>query len=78
VKSGFHGDHNLTDEEGAPAEFANFDPAKLIYDLRLKPRAQAIGAGSPAEAPSADITGAARGARVDAGAYGYSSTGSEK
>jgi hypothetical protein len=78
VKSGFHGDHNLTDEEGTAAEFANFDPAKLIYDLRLKPRAQAIGAGSPAEAPPADITGLARGSRIDAGAYGYSSTaGSE-
>jgi hypothetical protein len=80
AKPGFHGDHNLIDEEGAAAEFSNFDPEKLIYDLRLKPRAQAIGAGSPAEAPTVDITGAARGSRVDAGAYGYSATaaGSDK
>ncbi len=35
VKPGFHGDHNLTDEQGAAAEFMNFDPAKQVYDLRL-------------------------------------------
>jgi hypothetical protein len=48
-----------------------FDPANLTYDLRLKPLAQAIGTGSPADAPAADITGAPRVAPIDAGAYNH-------
>ncbi len=71
VKPGFHGDHDLIDEQGAETEFMNFDPAKLVYDLRLKPRAQAIGVGSPAEAPKLDIRGDVRGSPVDAGAYDH-------
>jgi hypothetical protein len=39
--------------------FVSFDPAKFVYDLRLRPVAQAIGAGNPAEAPPVDIFGSA-------------------
>ena len=52
--------------------FVSFDPAKFLYDLRLKPGAPAIGAGNPAEAPPVDITGAPRGSPIDAGAYQHS------
>jgi hypothetical protein len=63
--------HNLIDRRGAESQFVNFDPAKFVFDLRLKAGASAIGAGNPAEAPATDITGAARGNPVDAGAYSY-------
>jgi hypothetical protein len=49
--------------------FVSFDPAKFVYDLRLRPGAIAIGAGSSIEATSADITGAPRGSSIDVGAY---------
>jgi hypothetical protein len=32
-----HGDHNLTNGRGAGGMFVSFDPAKLVYDVRLKP-----------------------------------------
>jgi hypothetical protein len=71
VKPGIYGDHNIIDGGGAGEMFVNFDPAKLVFDLRLRPMAKAIGAGNPAGAPPTDITGAARGSRIDAGAYQY-------
>jgi Right handed beta helix region len=70
-KPGMHGDHNFVDRRRAEAQFIHFDPAKFAFDLRLKPGASAIGAGNPAQAPATDITGAARGNPVDAGAYRY-------
>jgi hypothetical protein len=63
--------HNIIDERGAEGEFVTFDPVKLVFDLRLKAGALAIGAANPDGAPPADITGAARGNPVDAGAYRY-------
>ena len=71
IKPGTYGDHNIIDARGASGMFVNFDPAKLVFDLRLKPQARAIGAGNSAEAPPVDITGAPRGSRVDVGAYQY-------
>ncbi len=68
-KPGMYGDHNLVDRRGAVDAFVGFDPAKFVYDLRLKPGASAIGAGSPLDAPTVDITGAPRGSPIDAGAY---------
>jgi hypothetical protein len=68
-KPGMHGDHNIIDGRGAGGMFVNFDPAKFVYDLRLRPEARAIGAGNSAEAPPVDITGAPRAGRVDIGAY---------
>jgi len=69
VKPGMHGDHNFIDGRGAGGMFVNFDPAKFVFDLRLRPDASAIGAGNAAEAPPVDITGAPRAGRVDVGAY---------
>jgi hypothetical protein len=69
IKPGMHADHNIIDGRGAGGMFANFDPAKFVYDLRLRPEASAIGAGNSAEAPPVDITGAPRAGRVDVGAY---------
>jgi parallel beta-helix repeat protein len=56
----------------AEAPPVDFDPAKFLYDLRLKPGAPAIGVGNSAEAPPVDITGAPRAGRVDVGAYQHS------
>jgi Right handed beta helix region len=69
IKPGMHGDHNFIDGRGAGGMFVNFDPAKFVFDLRLRPDASAIGAGNAAEAPPVDITGAPRAGRVDVGAY---------
>ena len=71
-KPGEYADHNIIDRRGASGMFVSFDPAKFLYDLRLKPGAPAIGAGNPAEAPPVDITGAPRGSPIDIGAYQYS------
>jgi hypothetical protein len=68
-KPGEYADHNIIDRRGAEGTFIGFDPAKFIYDLRLRSGAIAIGAGNSAEAPPVDITGAPRGSRVDVGAY---------
>jgi hypothetical protein len=70
-KPGVYGDHNIIGGRGAASEFVSFDPAKLVYDVRLRPQARAIGAGNPAEAPPVDIAGAPRGTPIDAGAYQY-------
>ena len=69
VKPGIYRDRNIIDGRGARSMFVNFDPAKLVYDPRLKPGAPAIGAGNPEGAPPVDITGAPRRSPVDVGAY---------
>jgi hypothetical protein len=71
-KPGEYADHNLVERKGASSMFVSFDPAKLVYDLRLKSGAPAIGFGNPAEAPPVDISGAPRRSPIDAGAYQYS------
>jgi Right handed beta helix region len=71
VKPGEYADHNIIDRRGAEGMFVGFDPAKLVYDLRLKSGAIAIGAGNSSEAPPIDITGAPRRSPVDVGAYQY-------
>jgi hypothetical protein len=70
-KPGEYADHNIIDRRGAAGAFVAFDPAKFIYDLRLKSGTFAVGNGNPADAPAVDITGAPRGTRIDAGAYRY-------
>jgi parallel beta-helix repeat protein len=70
-KPGEYEGHNIIDRRGAEGAFVAFDPAKFIYDLRLKAGSIAIGTGNSADAPSVDITGAPRGTRIDAGAYHY-------
>ncbi len=68
---GAHASHNIIDKRGAADEFVAYDPAKLVFDLRLRPDARAIGAGNPADAPRVDIAGTPRGSRIDAGAYQF-------
>jgi hypothetical protein len=68
-KPGMHGDHNIIDGRGAAGMFVSFDPAKFVYDLRLRPGAPAIGAGNSIDAPAVDMTGAPRGTSIDVGAY---------
>jgi hypothetical protein len=70
-RPGEYGDHNIIERRAPSAMFVSFDPAKFVYDLRLGPGAPAIGAGNSAEAPQVDITAAARGSRIDVGAYQY-------
>lgn len=72
-KPGEYADHNIIDRRGAEGMFVGFDPAKFVYDLRLKSGAKAIGAGNSEEAPLVDIAGTPRGSRVDLGAYHYNS-----
>jgi hypothetical protein len=69
VKPGEYADHNIINRRGAEGMFVGFDPAKFVYDLRLKSGAIAIGAGNPEGAPPVDITGAPRRSPVDVGAY---------
>jgi hypothetical protein len=71
-KPGEYADHNVVERNGAAGMFVSFDPAKFVYDLRLRPGALAIGAGNSAEAPPRDITGASRGSSIDVGAYQHS------
>ncbi|HEY1864118.1 MAG TPA: choice-of-anchor Q domain-containing protein [Roseiarcus sp.] len=71
-KPGAYADHNTVDGRGATGTFRSFDPPKLVYDVRLKTGAGAIGAGHSAEAPTVDITGAPRGSQIDIGAHQYS------
>jgi parallel beta-helix repeat protein len=62
-KPGEYADHNIIERNGASGMFVSFDPAKFVYDLRLKSGTIAIGAGNSAEAPPVDITGARAGVR---------------
>ena len=61
---------NIIDAGGTKAEFVNFNPATLTYNVLLKSGAQAIGAGTAAGAPT-DILGVARKAPYTVGAYGF-------
>jgi hypothetical protein len=61
---------NIIDAGGTKAEFVNFNPATLTYNVLLKSGAQAIGAGTAAGAPT-DILGVARKAPYTVGAYAY-------
>ena len=71
-KPGEYAGHNIIERNGAAGMFVSFDPARFVYDLRLRPGALAIGAGSSIDAPSVDITGAPRGSSIDTGAYQHS------
>jgi hypothetical protein len=70
-RPGEYANHNIIGRHSASETFVTFDPAKSAFDLRLRPIASAIGAGSSIDAPAVDLTGAPRGPRVDAGAYQY-------
>ncbi len=70
-KVGTYTNGNIIDAGGAKAEFVNFNPSALTYNVLLKSGAQAIGAGTAAGAPAVDILGVKRTAPYTAGAYAY-------
>ena len=51
-KVGTYTNGNIIDAGGAKAEFVNFNPSTLTYNVLLKSGAQAIGAGTAAGAPT--------------------------
>jgi hypothetical protein len=61
---------NIIDAGGTKAEFVNFNPAALTYNILLRANAQAIGPGT-AGAPTVDILGVERKAPYSVGAYAY-------
>jgi Right handed beta helix region len=69
-KVGTYANGNIIDAGGTKAEFVNFNPATLTYNVLLKSGAQAIGAGTAA-GPTIDILGVKRTAPYTVGAYGY-------
>jgi hypothetical protein len=69
-KVGTYTNGNIIDAGGAKAEFVNFNPATLTYNVMLKAGAQAIGAGA-AGAPALDILAVTRAAPYTTGAYSY-------
>ena len=62
---------NIIPAGGPAAEFVEFNPSTLTYNLELKASAPAIGAGTATGAPTVDILGVRRTAPYDAGAYSY-------
>ena len=68
---GTFGNANIIAAGGPAAEFVDFDPSTLTYNVKLKAGAPAIGAGIATGAPTVDILGVTRTAPYDAGAYSY-------
>jgi hypothetical protein len=66
---GTYANGNIIDTGGANAEFDNFDPSSMTYNVMLKATAQAVGAGT-AGSPTVDILGAPR-LIPAAGAYSF-------
>ena len=61
---------NIIDERGAEGKSSTFDPAKHVFDLRLKEGARPRGGRSRRRA-AGGYHGGPRGKPVDAGAYRY-------
>ena len=66
---GTYGDANIIAAGGPAAEFVDFDPSTLTYNVMLKAGAPAIGAGIATDAPAVDILEVTRTAPYAAGAY---------
>ena len=64
------GKHNRVDP-GIVKHFVAFDPKTLTFDLHLRPKSSAIGAGSDDRAPARDADGISRKSPIDLGAYAY-------
>jgi hypothetical protein len=64
------GNHNRVDP-GIVKGFVAFDPKTLTFDLHLRAKSPAIGAGNSDQAPPADADGVTRKQSVDLGAYAY-------
>jgi hypothetical protein len=71
TKAGPYANGNLVDSGGAKAEFVDFNPAALTYNVLLKSSAQARSAGTAAGAPTIDILDAKRTSPYTVGAYAY-------
>jgi hypothetical protein len=69
TKPGTYANGNVIDTGGANAEFDNFNPSSMAYNVMLKATAQAVGAGT-AGSPAVDILGAPR-LIPAAGAYSF-------
>ena len=69
--AGTYANGNIIDSGGTKAEFVNFNPPALTFNVLLKSGAQAIGAGTAAGAPTVDILGVKRTAPYTVGAYAY-------
>ena len=67
---GTYGNANIIAAGGPAAEFVDFDPSTLTYNLKLKAGAPATKAGV-AGAPTVDILGVTRVSPYTAGAYSY-------
>ena len=67
---GTYGNANIIAAGGPAAEFVDFDPSTLTYNLKLKADAPATKAGV-AGAPAVDIIGVTRVSPYAAGAYSY-------
>ena len=65
---GIYGNANVIAAGGPAAEFVDFDPSTLTYNMKLKAGAPAIGAGASGS-PTVDILGATRTSPFAAGAY---------
>jgi hypothetical protein len=64
------GNHNRV-EPGIVKGFVAFDPKTFTFDLHLRAKSPAIGAGSPDRAPPFDGNGVPRKPPIDLGAYAY-------
>lgn len=69
LSRGSIGDHNLLLGRDPGLHFVQYQPSNYLYDLRLKPKSAAIGAGSTAMAPASDVVGTPRSPPIDIGAY---------
>jgi hypothetical protein len=67
---GTYGNANIIAAGGPAAEFVDFDPSTLTYNLKLKAGAPATKAGVTG-APTVDILGVTRVSPYTAGAYSY-------
>jgi parallel beta-helix repeat protein len=67
---GTYTNNNIIDTGGATAEFDNFNPSSLTYDVEIKATAQALGAGTTG-GPAVDIVGVPRTIPYTTGAYSF-------
>ena len=68
---GTYWNSNIIAAGGPAAEFVDFNPSTLTYNVKLKAGAPAIGAGLATGAPTVDILGDPRTVPYTAGAYAY-------
>ena len=70
TQPGTYANSNIIDTGGTNAEFDNFNPASMTYNVMLKANAQAVGAGTTGS-PTVDVTGFPRTIPYTVGAYSF-------